>query len=134
MNCHFENNTDMKKTVDHINRDKLDNRRENLRFASMTEQNLNKGKQKRQTPVQPETIVFNYENSATTKDMFFEYTCDLVFESTTNITEYSVFINDNYYGDDVNLIQVNNGDVIRIDIVRGSSSQVPEILFTQRLI
>ena len=48
MNSHFENNSDMKKTVDHINRDKLDNRRENLRFASMTEQNLNKGKQKRQ--------------------------------------------------------------------------------------
>ncbi len=48
MNVHFENNSDMKKTVDHINRDKLDNRRENLRFASMTEQNLNKGKQKRQ--------------------------------------------------------------------------------------
>jgi hypothetical protein len=98
------------------------------------DQRVRKGKQKRQTPVQPETISFVYENSATTKDMFFEYTCDLIFESTTNITEYSVFINDDYYGDDVNLIQVNNGDVVRIDIIRGSSLQVPEILFTQRLI
>jgi hypothetical protein len=48
MDTHFEDNSNMKKTIDHINRDKLDNRRENLRFASMTEQNLNKDKQKRQ--------------------------------------------------------------------------------------
>ena len=48
MDVHFEDNSNMKKTIDHINRDKLDNRRENLRFATMTEQNLNKDKQKRQ--------------------------------------------------------------------------------------
>jgi hypothetical protein len=48
MGVHFEDNTNMKKTVDHINRDKLDNRRENLRFANMTEQNSNRDKQKRQ--------------------------------------------------------------------------------------
>lgn len=42
MDCHFEDNSDMKKTVDHINR------KENLRFATMSEQNLNKNKQKRQ--------------------------------------------------------------------------------------
>ena len=47
MDCHLENNTDMNKTVDHINRDKFDNRRENLRFASMSEQNKNKGRSKR---------------------------------------------------------------------------------------
>lgn len=48
LDIHFEDNTSMDKTVDHINRDKLDNRRENLHFANMTEQNLNKDKQKRQ--------------------------------------------------------------------------------------
>jgi hypothetical protein len=48
MDVHFEDNTSMKKTVDHINRDKLDNRRENLRFANMSEQNSNRDKQKRQ--------------------------------------------------------------------------------------
>ena len=36
-----------KETVDHINQDKLDNRRENLRIVNMSEQNKNKDKQAR---------------------------------------------------------------------------------------
>ena len=53
LDVHFEDNSSFEKTVDHINRDKLDNRRENLRFANMNEQNLNKDKQKRQVNACP---------------------------------------------------------------------------------
>ena len=48
MDVHFEDNSNMKKTIDHINHDKYDNRKENLRFANMSEQNSNRDKQKRQ--------------------------------------------------------------------------------------
>lgn len=98
------------------------------------DQRVRKGKQKKQQPVQLENIIYDYPNSATTKEYFFEYVCNLGFESTTNISDYSVYINDNYYGDNVNLIQVNNGDLVRIDIVRGETSQEPEVVFSQKLI
>jgi hypothetical protein len=47
MDQHDKDNTDYKNTVDHINQDKLDNRRENLRIVDMSKQNKNKGKQNR---------------------------------------------------------------------------------------
>ncbi len=47
MDVHNEDLTDFEKTVDHINRDKLDNRRTNLRLVNMSVQNTNRDKQER---------------------------------------------------------------------------------------
>jgi hypothetical protein len=44
MNVHEIDLTSFEHTVDHINRDKLDNRNSNLRLCSMTEQNQNRDK------------------------------------------------------------------------------------------
>ena len=93
-----------------------------------------KRKQKRQQPVELERIVFAYPNSATTQEIHFDYTCNLYFEESKNVSVYSVFINDSYYGDDVTLIQVTTGDIIRIDILSGPNSETPQLVFTQKLI
>ena len=44
MDVHDENLTNFEKTVDHINRDKLDNRQDNLRLVNMSIQNANRDK------------------------------------------------------------------------------------------
>ena len=47
MDVHDEDLTNFEKTVDHINRDKVDNRRQNLRLVNMSIQNSNRDKPER---------------------------------------------------------------------------------------
>lgn len=52
----------------------------------------------------------------------FNYTVDLLITTTDNIDSYDVFINDNYIGEDLSIIQINTGDSVRIDITKTNLS------------
>ena len=56
------------------------------------------------------------------------------FMDSKNVDSYSVFINGDYYGDDIVEIQVNNGDVITITIVKENTSEISSIVFNEELI
>jgi len=90
--------------------------------------------QKKQQPPELESITFTYENSATTLERSFFYTCNLFLQNTINVTSFSVYINNQYVGDDLDLVQINNGDELKIVITVGLTGQVPQVIFTQSLI
>jgi len=62
-------------------------------------------------------------SGVTTLSEVYPYKIDLTFTETTNINEYSVYINDNYLGDDLSSIEINTNDTIRIDVVKTDSSK-----------
>jgi hypothetical protein len=90
--------------------------------------------QKKQQPTQLETITLNYLTGELTQEYFFSYTCNLYFEQSPNVESYSVYINDNYYGDDVTEIQINTDDNLRIDIVKIDESSESSLSFSQKLL
>ena len=48
----------------------------------------------------------------------YRYTFDISVLSTENIKSYSVFVNDNYLGDDLSLIQINSNDKVKFEIIK----------------
>lgn len=90
--------------------------------------------QKKQVPPQPEVIQLSYSTSINSQEYYFEYTCDLLFENSVNTESYSVYIDDQYYGDNVNKIQINNGNTLRIDVEKINVGSDSSVSFTQRLI
>jgi hypothetical protein len=64
----------------------------------------------------------------------FRYTADIRVESTENINDYSVYINNNYVGDDLSLIQVNDGDTLKIIVTKTDNTKIAFIKTTAYLV
>ena len=65
---------------------------------------------------------------------FIDYTANLTFVSSNNISSYDVYINDDYYGSDVNLIQITTNDRLRIEAVKQDDTQEGSIQFESKLV
>jgi hypothetical protein len=99
-----------------------------------TESKIKKRKPKKEVPNSPQTETFTYSNIDTEKEETFHYTVNMRFMGSENVDSYSVFINGDYYGDDVVVILVNNGDVIKITIIKDNPSEQSSIVFSEELL
>lgn len=70
----------------------------------------------------------------TTLTQLFSYIVDIKIGSTTNIDSFNVYINDDYYGSDLELIQINSGDVLRLDIVKNDDLLESTIQFIDKIL
>jgi hypothetical protein len=65
-------------------------------------------------------ILFVTGNNTITE--VFEYTTDSFISGTENVDSYDVFINNDYYGSDINEIQINTNDVVRFVVTKTDSN------------
>ena len=64
----------------------------------------------------------------------FDYTVNLNLGDTSNVKNFEVYINNLYYGENVGIIQVNTGDVIKIEVTKNDDSLESKIQFNNLLL
>jgi hypothetical protein len=63
----------------------------------------------------------------------FNYVVDINIGDTINVDSFDVYINGDYYGSDLSLIQINTGDTLQIDVVKNDNSQESVIQFIDNI-
>jgi hypothetical protein len=70
----------------------------------------------------------------TVVNQVFNYTTDLIVQDTKNITSYDVYLNDFFYGSNLNKIQINTNDSLKIEIVKTNPSLESVITLSSEII
>lgn len=64
----------------------------------------------------------------------FRYNTNLNLTKTVNVGSFDVYINNDYYGTDVEEIQINNGDQVKIEVTKDDITKDSTILFGNSLV
>jgi hypothetical protein len=99
-----------------------------------TDTKTKKRRQKRQEPPIPETLVFNFKVGDLSVSDLFSYVLNLNFVQSTNVDKYEVYINDDYYGEDISEIQINNNDTVRFEIIKNDETKDASLEFKSELL
>lgn len=91
-----------------------------------------KPRRKKDEIIDPDTIV-EFNIGENTKQLQFNDMIDLDLISSTNVTSFDVYINDQYYGQSIPKIQLNASDVLRFEITKEFPTQ-KSVLALQRVI
>jgi hypothetical protein len=93
-----------------------------------------KRRQKKPEPAVPETITYNFPISENNIEQKFDYVVNLNFVESDNVDVYQVFINGDYYGNNISEIQINKGDILSITITKDDNTKDSSLQFSVSLI
>ena len=76
----------------------------------------------------------NFSSGTTSTSLVVDYTGDFSLLGMSNISTYDVYINGDFFGSDVNLIQVNTNDILQFDISPVNGSLPSQIQYGIKLL
>ena len=77
---------------------------------------------------------FLFVSGNTTLVDMIDFSADMSLVGTDNVETYDVYINDDYYGSNVSLIQITTKDILRIEVIKLDDTQESKITFNSRLV
>jgi hypothetical protein len=77
---------------------------------------------------------FLFVSGNTTLIDMIDFSADMSLVGTDNVDIYDVYINDDYYGSDVSVIQITTNDILRIEVTKIDNTQESKITFNSKLI
>lgn len=82
-------------------------------------------------PVNPNEFLKNFLFVAGRNSLqdVIDFTADMTWVNQSNVTSYDVFINGDFYGADVNKIQITTNDILRIEVYKTDVTQDATIEF-----
>jgi hypothetical protein len=80
------------------------------------------------------TSIYSYSTTSIEVSKTFEYICNLNYLNDVNVGDYDVFINNLYYGNTLQTIQVNTNDVVKIIVNKIDPASISEITFDVQFI
>jgi len=93
-------------------------------------------KKRKQFPENPDQFLTNFlfVTGNTVLNERIDFTADLSFVNSINVDAYDVYINDNYYGSDVQKIQITTNDILRVEVSKTNNLEESQIKFDSKLI
>ena len=107
------------------------------RVTQLIEMDTTTRKQKRnQFPKNPDEfkLDFLFVTGNTTLIDIIDFRTNMSVANSDNVETFDVYINDNYYGSDVEVIQINTNDVLRIEVTKLNNNNEALIVFDNKLV
>ena len=106
------------------------------RVTQLMEVETSTRSRRRNSTENPDEFNFNflYVSGTTSLNDRIDFTANMNFVSSNNINTYDVYINGDYYGADVQIIQITTNDTLRIDVTKTDNTQEGNILFENKLV
>jgi hypothetical protein len=107
------------------------------RVTQLIEIDTSSRKQKRkQYPENPNEfqMPFLFVSGNTSLTDRIDFTANMNLISTDNVDSFDVYINNDYYGSDLQLIEITTNDILRVDVIKNDDTQESTVIYENKLV